>query len=332
MRRKSARPYGQSTSMMRLVSMIMALAVLWALYRQFKDPSMWRILFDRPEVPSQEEIQPKLTTDVETVIDGPDDRNEDEAAEIETLFELVTDKTPLKTREMEAYWKLMEWSRSQPFTEFEKRAKSDVPFTQLWDQPDKYRGKPIRLRLHVRRVLEYDAPENPLNVTKSYEAWGWTDESRSFPYVVVFTEPPKNLPIGTDVRAEVDFVGYFLKVMTYTAFDNARGAPLLVGRARLASLPKSASRPRTDWTSVIVLLIAGITVVGYLVWSGTRSKVAASRSSSLPSEWAALPPGDETLPYDNEQTVNISNEHSGDDLPSQKVDAAHSHQSPPSTT
>lgn len=313
MRRRSVRPFGQSTSITRLLSMVMALAVLWALYRQVKDPALWRTLFDQPKQSTPVETKPVVEAEAEQITSGPDDRDEDEFAKAEVLFDLVTDKAPLKTREMEAYWKLMEWSRTQPFAEFSRRAKFDVPFTQLWDQPEKYRGKPIRLRLHVRRVLEYDPPDNPLNAKKSYEAWGWTDESRSFPYCVVFTDPPRDLPIGTDVRAEIDFVGYFLKIMTFKAFDNARGAPLLVGRARLVSVPKTASTSQMDWTGVIAFVLACIAIVGYFVWSGTRSKYETKRSN-LPNELAGFDSSNET-------TINVLGENPGGDIDGTAVES-----------
>ena len=279
---------------MRLASMLMALVVLWALYERLKDPGTWRLLVDERPTPADrsETSRPEV---LEPIVPGLNDQDESEVAAIQDLFERVIDRAPLKPREMDAYWRLMDWSRTQPFDALARRARQDVAFTQLWEQPEKYRGQLIRLRMHVRRVLQYDSPDNPSNITKVCEAWGWTDESRSFPYVVVFADPPEGLPIGTDVRAEIDFVGYFLKVMTYTAFDHARGAPLLVGRARLdagSTFADAKPAPTSPWV-IGIILVGGILFVIWTIWSSGRTRTLPARKL-LPTEFAPFSQTDST--------------------------------------
>ena len=288
MRRKTARPYGQSVNRIRLMSMMMAMVVLWMLYNRLKDPVTWRAIADDKEVRAAvppENVKPAAP---EKLVPGPNDQDPDELASIEDQFELIVDRAPLREREMDAYWRLMDWSLTQPFDELGKRAKDDVPFTKLWEQPERYRGKLIRLRLHVRRVVEHDdAPKNPSDVANVYEAWGWTDESRSFPYVVVFPELPEGLPIGTDIRADIVFVGYFLKIMTYKAFDNTRGAPLLVGRVMLASQPVALAPAKSDPWIIPLVLIGGTIFIGYTVWAGIRSR-RKSQVKMLPKELSVV--------------------------------------------
>ena len=134
------------------------------------------------------------------------------------------------------------------------------------------------------------------NIPKVCEAWGWTDESRSFPYVVVFPDPPKDLPIGTDIRAEIVFVGYFLKVMTYTAFDHARGAPLLVGRIHtIETQSPVASTPSNPYTNGLIIT-AGIACVSIAVWAGSRKrKQPVSLPITLPD--ASIGDAITTLPF-----------------------------------
>lgn len=285
MRRHTAHPYGGSVSGMRLVSMLMAMLVLWMLYSRLKDPTTWRAFADDKE-PVATQTADETPSEPERIVPGPNDLDEDEVASIQEQFELVTDKTELKPREMEAYWRLMDWSHTQPFAELEKRSIQDIAFTQLFEQPEKYRGKPIRLRMHVRRVLESDAPKDQPSVDKVYEAWGWTDESRSFPYVIVFTDLPPGLPIGTDVRAEIVFVGYFLKVMSYKAFDNTRGAPLLVGRANLISTPAPPPPSKTDPWIIPIVLFGSILFIGASVWL-SRSARKKSKMRMLPDDLSA---------------------------------------------
>jgi len=286
MRRYTARPYGGSVTGIRLVSMLMAILVLWMLYNRLKDPTTWRAFADDNE-PAATQAVTETPSEPEKIVPGPNDLDEDEVASIQEQFEVVTDKAPLKSREMEAYWRLMDWSHTQSFAELEKRSHNDIAFTQLWDQPENYRGKPIRLRMHVRRVLEFDAPSDQPSVHKVYEAWGWTDESRSFPYVVVFTDPPPGLPIGTDIRAEIVFVGYFLKVLGYKAFDNSRGAPLLVGRAKLISIPAPPQSSKSDPWMIPIVAIGSILLIGTSVWL-SRSARKKSKVRMLPDQLSTV--------------------------------------------
>lgn len=286
MRRKRVSPYGLSIRPTRLLSGVFAVAVLWMLYGRLKDPATWRVLFDmKDDVPVAAEQVPVLqqAPAAEVVVPGPNDLDEAEVAAAQEMFQLVTDKSPLAPREMHAYWRLLTWSRTMPLAELQRRALQDVAYTELWEQPERFRGKPIMLRLHVRRVRKYDAPSNPQELSHMYEAWGWTDESRSYPFVVVFSECPEGLPVGTDVRAEVVVVGYFLKVMKYTAFDSARGAPLLVGRVQLAPTRAVPAQSGPDPSFVLWLVFAGSVVVGIAIWLKVRSRRVV-RNLSLPDD------------------------------------------------
>lgn len=282
MRRTRVRPYSVSARPTRLLSMVMAIAVLWIVYERIKDPVTWQRLLDLKEEPvAAVPAESSVTQQAEHLVEGPNDLDEGQVATAAPMLELVTDKTPLKPREMHAYWRLLAWSRATPFAELRKRALSDVPFTQIWEQPEKLRAKPMALRLHVRRVLKYDAPENPSGVKEMYEAWGWTDESRSFPFVVVFPECPDGLPVGTDVRGEVVFVGYFLKLMSYTAFDTGRGAPLLIGRVQSVGPRPSPPPAKFDPTTVVWVVLIGMSITGCVVWMQFRAG-RSNRSKSLP--------------------------------------------------
>lgn len=292
MHRTRPHAYGISVRPTRMLSMLMVIVVLWMLFDRVKDPATWRVLLDAKEdVPiaaAQDTASAATSSEARpvegaVVVPGPNDLDEQEAAQAQEMLQLVSDKTPLKPREMHAYWRLMTWSRTASFTELKQRAMHDVPFTQLWEQPERYRGKLITMRLHVRRVLKYEAPSNPQELPYTYEAWGWTDESRSFPYVVVFPECPPGLPVGTDVRGEVVFVGYFLKQMSYTAFDVSRGAPLLIGRIELVpGLAKPAPAPANP--SLVLWAVAiGTVVAGLAVWFQFRSRPVV-RNVSRPGD------------------------------------------------
>jgi hypothetical protein len=260
----------------RLTTMLLFLIVLGMMYSRARDPQTWRWLAPEedsrrkvvqaasasPSDPQQEPAPPP-----ETVVAAPTDLDAEEAAEAANQFQAVADKEPIRGLDMPSYWRLLRWSRAQTFAEMEQRALRDVAYTQIWEQPDKYRGKPIRLRLHIRRVIAHE-PEtgNPTGVKQLWEAWGWTDESRSYPYVVLLSELPPGMEVGTDARVEGVFVGYLLKVMAYTAHNGKTlASPMLIGRLKLAApaqINLDSSGRGVDWMWVVLGGIGLLIVVG----------------------------------------------------------------------
>lgn len=306
MRRRLARPFGQSISGSRAVSLLMLLIVLWMVFDWTRRPATWKWLaddhIDQPDASAESvdglphgPVLPPIEAK-EELVPGPNDKDPAEAADLKKKFELIRDRIALRPGEMSVYWQLMKWSRTEPLAALRKRAAKDVAFSQLWEDPGRYRGKLVRLKLHVRRVLRYETEENPLGIKTVYEAWGWTDDSKSFPYVVVLADLPPGLKVGTDVRGEIDFTGYFFKVMAYTAFDVARGAPLLVGRARLSS-SSAQSKPASSAAFMDTLLIGACCVIGFAVvflfYSRRRKPVQfhLSRANIAAPDFDVVPPG-----------------------------------------
>lgn len=284
--RRSAFGSSGTQSLSPLFRMIAFLIVLALVYSWASKPQSWSWLDDGaatstfdpgaddnsavavPGSPASE----KQPSAAEEIVPGPTDQNEAEAAAAHPLFQAVTDREPLTKIEMPAYWRCLKWARAQSFADLERRAEKHVVFTQFWQQPDKYRGKLIRLRLHVVRILTWEAGENSAGVKHVYEVWGWTDESKSFPYLVVLSELPKGMPIGDGLHQEGVFVGYFLKTMAYTAMNKNRSSPLLLGRMKW--LPATAPAPpvvsRTDWRWIGLVGIPVILLIGAVTWYRMR--------------------------------------------------------------
>ncbi len=288
MRRRVARPYGSSIPASRMISLLFGLAVMWMLYTRMGDPATWRWLGyaedPEPAVVTVKTPAPAATVKEELLIPGPNDLDPPELASFQSKLELVVNKAPLKPREMLLYWQLMEWACTQKTRDLEKRAITDASFSQVWEEPQKYQGKVLKLRMHVRRVLQYDTPRNDdgtpsneLGLQKIYEMWGWTEDSKSFPYVVVFPEKPEGLKTGPDVSGEVVFAGYFLKIMEYEDFEGKkRGAPLLVGRARLVGPVSSKPAPSDTGlyiTIAIVLLLGAAAFYAYTTFQARRAAI-----------------------------------------------------------
>ncbi|MFO0951753.1 MAG: hypothetical protein U0835_11510 [Isosphaeraceae bacterium] len=166
-------------------------------------------------------------------------------------FETVQDKTPLSFRDTAAYSKLLERARAGSAASLAAKARRDVTFRHVWDRPAAYRGVPVHILGTARRIDRY---ESKLSRTGwLYEAWIFTPEmERRLPYVCVFEDPPKGLPIGATLSERVVFNGYFLKLMRYEASDVPRAAPLLVGR--IGWTAPEPGRLGSGWDSTTWLL------------------------------------------------------------------------------
>ena len=170
-------------------------------------------------------------------------------------FETVTDKSPLSFRDSAAYERLLKQSRESSPADLAARARRDVFFAHLWDQPREFRGVPVHLLGAARRVLYYKSRMSRTGWL--YEAWVITPDSQNHPYVCVFEDAPRGFPVGPDVSERIVFNGYFLKLMSYQAGDVARAAPLLVGRVGWTpGAPAVTSPHRTAY-----LFAAGVAVM-----------------------------------------------------------------------
>jgi hypothetical protein len=248
---------------------------------------------------------------METVIPGLADDDAREMEEAQKQFEAIDDGEGLLAQDMPAYWRLMRWARSRSFSELEERAERDLPFVKLWKEPARYRGKLVRLRVHVRRVVDWDQKEkNSADVKKVYEIWGTTDESRSNPYCVAVAELPPGIPAKADVSVEAVFVGYFLKVIKYQSGDDkGRGAPLLIGRVKAVKSGKSVAALREESLMAIVAIGGVILILALIIvwfWILTRKKRGTGASLAVPSlptteveDWLQNP-GEESAPFPSE--------------------------------
>jgi hypothetical protein len=265
----------------RLFSLVVMLVVIGLLYSRAKDARTWSWLVANPDGEAVAAVAPATPPAVppkETVLEGPTDLTEGQREEARKLLAAVTDRQMLVNVEMPAYWKLLGWAQSQSFADLDRRAQRDVALTKLHEQPDLYRGQPIRLRLNVKRILDWEAPENSAGVKRVYEAWGWTNDSKARPYSVVFAELPPGIKVGTDVDQEVIFAGYFLKWMQYETFKGQKQtAPLLLGRLKPVAVSGIAPKP-AGWSFWELLFLAGgLGIVAFGLRSAFRRNIPPRR-------------------------------------------------------
>jgi hypothetical protein len=242
--------------MSRLLVLATIMIVGWALF--------WNFTQKRTEP-----AEPPLTA-----VEKPEPVVADKSVE----FETVTDKTPISFRDNAAYALLLGRARDKTPVDLATLSRRDIVLAHLWQNPSLYRGVPIHLLGTARRVLRYES-----KLSKNgwlYEAWIIAPDAPKAPYVCVFEEVPKGLPIGVDLSERVVFNGYFLKLMKYQASDVARGAPVLVGKIGWepsATTPAEESNSRLKWSLWVIAAMGIISLVRWVVqlyWLLTTPKSA----------------------------------------------------------
>jgi len=268
--------------------MLVLLLLLGSLINEARRPQMWAWLAsdDGPSpipgaganaIEEEDDSSPKPWR--ETIVPGPTDKEPAEWEAIKKEFAAVDDKKPLAVEEMPAYWRLMKWSRSQSFDDLRRHAGREVPYKKLFDDADRFRGKLMTFRLHVRQLIDWDVADGSdfgTGVERVYEASGATDQSQSLPYIVVVSELPPGMPRGPKVFEDVTFVGYFLKTMLYTdGLGTQRASPLLIGRVQWRQNPIHKTRQqagREFWWPTVVGGSALLVVVAASWWIGSKRR------------------------------------------------------------
>jgi hypothetical protein len=166
-------------------------------------------------------------------------------------------------------------ARMQADPAFAKKTPAEFPiFVDIFQNPQEYRGRPVTLHGYFRKLVEYDAGPNDLDIGQLYEGWMYTDDSQGNPAVIVFTEKPEGLPLGGDITEEVHVTGYFLKMYGYEAQDTARRAPLILART-VRWTPAQVANVRQDvpvWLYGLLTLLAIAAVWG--VWRSSQRRAA----------------------------------------------------------
>ncbi len=202
-------------------------------------------------------------------------------------FQAIVDKAALLPRETAAYATLLQKARDTSPADLARAAHRDVLYTHLWERPQRYRGVPVHVEGTAVRVLTYPALPQLSPKERLFEAWVYSNDNRSFPYSLVFEDPPKGFPLGAEVSARVAFDGYFFKLLGYRAGDNNRAAPLLVGRLTWTPTPRAAAEPDRFFGLTrregIVLLFSGLFVYLTVRVAMQLKKVLDARPNRAPS-------------------------------------------------
>ena len=278
MRRLRERPptsLFRGTELPRLLTLVVMLGVLVLLIDLARDPKTWVWLVpDAADGQQTDDDSPSKRPTGEDVaapepdVAGPSDEDPLEQDAAREEFQAVTDKTGLSKEEMPAYWRLMSWEEHQSTSALIERAAKDVSFNDFFRQPDRWRGKLVQLRLHLRRTVKADElADNPLGLKSVYEVWGWNSDSQPYSYWLVVPRLPPGMPSGTSIYEEATFVGYFLKLLRYEDHEGKMLAtPLLVGRLIWHPAPENRLAASDEWTWPWYLL-GGLAVIFVVRWT-----------------------------------------------------------------
>ncbi len=287
--------------LLRLSSAIFLLGIVGLLYVQTKKSSSWRTIASEQaaEEAAAKPVVPLGTPWKELVFLPPSVENkaenfalhtdEEEIDALQEEMQAIGDMTPLAAEEMPAYWRMVKWAYSKPGDELRKLARTDLQFTHLFQDPDKYRGALVNVKLHVRLMRQNEAAENSAQVTRVYEAWGPSEESQTFPYCVVFVDVPPGIEIKGSCFLDARFVGFFHKKMWYMdAMGVERTAPLLIGRMLYDEAAAKQNQPdeglNVRWIIGIVVSLVGLVLL--VQW------------------WARVKPPTQRMPMIDEATVD----------------------------
>ena len=183
------------------------------------------------------------------------------------LFANVSEsRIGIRNDERDAYFTVLAKARDLPLATFDQAARRDLGYTELFNDPESYRGEVVTVSGQLRRLMPVAAEDNSHGFETLYEGWLFTDDSGSNPFRIVFCRLPEGMPTGERVRAFVRFTGYFFK---RTGYQNKAGdlhaAPLLLGQSPHWE-PSVAMEFGSTWTTLFAVVgFVGVLCVALVV-------------------------------------------------------------------
>jgi hypothetical protein len=191
----------------------------------------------------------------------------------------VEDRAPVRSAdqnyyEFRAYNYLLIHAHKTPVTWLTEKARHDLTFAHLFEEPEKYRGQVVHVEGTIRRLRRFDPSRRAVKegVPNLYEGWIFGDVYSGNPFCVIASELGPPLEIGERLDRRVSFDGYFFKRYRYKGGDTWRDAPLLIGRViqpqelreALADAPSSFSRLALPGFLALLIATAGLCIA--LTW------------------------------------------------------------------
>ncbi len=277
---RRASRFFSSRELMRMVSGILILGIVGMMYVQTRKSAAWTSIASEDE--AQESNSPQAPWQ-ERLVPNAGHADQEQIQGLRKDLLAITDNAPLAAEEMAAYWRMFRWAYAIPGEELRKQARTDLLFTHLFQNAEKYRGELVDVRVHVRRLAQHEAPKNSAEVGTVYEAWG---ADRGFTDISLLSGvcrltsgyEDRNLPFF-DAR----FVGFFLKKLAYEdATGSKRSAPLLIGRVVYDTRIAIQALPSKSWLTTPWIVGLCMSFIAVIVFCPALARTAPRRPP-LPS-------------------------------------------------
>jgi hypothetical protein len=202
--------------------------------------------------------------------------------------------------ETDAFYVILSKARSIPEGVLEKHALKGQAYTQLYSEPEQYRGQLVSLEGDVRRLVKKNASANTEGIDFYYEGWMFNNDSGNQPYVFFCTELPPGLAEiapGEKTHEHIRVTGYYFKRYQYASAGGLNSAPMLLAHTvRWIPLKSTASKPIPP--TRVPYILGGIALIGivlggavwwFIAWDArTRARRLKAMKPVSPETVAAL--------------------------------------------
>jgi len=168
-------------------------------------------------------------------------------------YESVVDDTVFRSQESQLWFETLAALRDAPEDLVARRAIPLVGFTQLFRQPDQYRGRLVEVQGTVRRAHRIVSHPNDFQIEGYWRCWLFPDGTTN-PIVIYALEMPDSFPSGMSTRERVNFRGVFFKRWVYAADGGGMVAPLVLARA-VEWHPQQTVNPPSSFPSLPIILV-----------------------------------------------------------------------------
>jgi hypothetical protein len=201
-------------------------------------------------------------------------------------FQGLIDRTQMTPRDNAAYAALLAKVRQTPHATLAAESRRDVLFSQLIENPERYRGLPIHVEGTLLRVIRQDVQGSSIYPDGVYyEGYAVSPDSQNNPWVLAFEHAPPRLEGGNNLYQRITFDGYFLKLWAYQAGDRFRVAPLLIGRFPPAAAPGAPWWSGLDermWPLLVLVALSAYLGLRLMIQLRKRPRPVARPRGDLP--------------------------------------------------
>jgi hypothetical protein len=146
-----------------------------------------------------------------------------------------------------------------------------ITYTDLWQQPGRYRGQVVPVQGTLLRVRKKEAPRiaEARGVSFIYEGYVQGPAKKTEPYGILFVNLPDGVPVSESMKRPVTFYGYFIKKFTYKDGDGKeRTTHLLVGPTiHVGETPAIVPTENPVFSREILLFtLGGLLTVGLILF------------------------------------------------------------------